>query len=154
MAVGSWVEEELDRSGALFKTVRHPQAVTAQELAQTAHMSGKHTAKVVAALADDRRVMLVLPAHRHLAWPDLQLALNARSVRLAQEGEMARWFPECELGAEPPLRHWPDVEVWMDESLASDGDILFPGGTHAESVRMRFDDWFRLVGPIVARFTF
>jgi hypothetical protein len=41
----------------------------------------------------------------------------------------------------------------MDESLRVDGDILFQAGTHCDAVRMRFEDWFRVVNPRVERFT-
>ena len=41
----------------------------------------------------------------------------------------------------------------MDVSMASTGEIVFQAGTHEEVVRMKFQDWFGLVGPLVASFT-
>lgn len=150
----NWVQEALSRGGVKYSALEHSRAVTAQALAKAEHFSGRHVAKVVVVAADDRPVLLVLPASRRLAWPEVLSTLKAGSVRLADETEMARWFSDCELGAEPPLRHWPGVEVWMDESLRTDGDILFFAGTHQEGIRMRFDDWFGLVQPKVGDFTF
>jgi Ala-tRNA(Pro) deacylase len=66
---------------------------------------------------------------------------------------MERFFPDCEVGAVPPLRHWKDVGVLMDRSLSGEGDILFQAGTHTDAIRLRFRDWYELVKPQVAAFS-
>lgn len=145
--IAHWIQEELERAGARFETVKHHRAITAQALAKAEHFSGRRVAKAVVVVADEKPVLLVLPASRRIAWPNLQATLKAKAMRLADELEMARWFSDCELGAEPPLRHWPGVDLWMDESLRTDGEILFSGGTHLDGIRMRFEDWFRVAPP-------
>ena len=57
------------------------------------------------------------------------------------------------MGAAPPLRHWPGVDVLMDRALEVEGDILFQAGTHADAVRLNFRDWYKLVRPQVASFS-
>jgi Ala-tRNA(Pro) deacylase len=143
----------LEQSGVSFEEMHHPEAYTAQALAQREHFSGHRVAKVVVAMVDGRPVELILPASRRVRLDRVQRLLAAREVRLATEKEMEEYFKDCETGAIPPLRHWQNVEVLMDTSMQVPGDILFQAGTHCDAVCMRFEDWFRVVNPPVASFS-
>jgi Ala-tRNA(Pro) deacylase len=153
MATATWVRDELDRKGVAYQELHHPDAYTAQELAQREHVSGHRVAKVVGVMVDGRPVELVLPASRRVLLDRVRDILGAREVRLASEEELQRHFPDCELGAIPALRHWGGVEVLMDGNLCSGGDVVILGGTHRDAVRMGFDDWFAMVAPRVELFS-
>jgi Ala-tRNA(Pro) deacylase len=109
-------------------------------------------AKVVVVIADGRPVELVLPASRRVVLERVQKLLGASAVRLASEAEMEQIFTDCETGAIPPLRHWKDVAVLMDASLASVRDLVFQAGTHEDAIRLKYEDWFALVTPRVEFF--
>jgi len=149
MATATWICNELDHHGIAYEEVHHPDAYTAQELAQREHTSGHRVAKVVCVMADDQPIELVLPASRRVIVDWVSEILGTQKARLASEEELERCFPDCELGAIPALRHWRGVEVIMDGHLRTKGDILIQGGTHRDAIRMRFDDWFELVNPRV-----
>ncbi len=153
MSTVLWVQNELEQCGVAFEEVHHPEAYTAQSLAQSEHFSGHRVAKVVVAMIDGRPVELILPASRRVRLERVQRLLAAREVRLATEQEIEQYFDDCEIGAIPPLRHWQSVEVLMDTAMQVPGDILFPAGTHRDAVCMRFEDWFRIVSPPVASFS-
>jgi Ala-tRNA(Pro) deacylase len=153
MTTTAWVKDMLKRQGVPFEERHHTEAFTAQTVAQREHMSGHRVAKVVVVLADGRPVELILPASRRVTLDCVRALLGARQVRLATEDEMAQYFADCDRGAIPALRHWEGVEVLMDKALQTSGDILFQAGTHCDAVRMRFDDWFKMVGPRVERFS-
>lgn len=151
MGARTWVTERL--KGAAFEEVHHSRAMTATELAHHEHVSGHRVAKVVVVFADGKPTMLVLPAsHRVVMWR-VKEALGVKEVRMAEEGDLLRLYPDCEVGAEPPLAPCDWVPVLMDEAMRVDGDIVFNGGTHTDGIRMRFEQWFRRVGPRVASFT-
>lgn len=152
MSTATWVREALDEQGVAYQELHHPEAYTAQEVAQREHFTGHHVAKVVVVMAGEKPVEVVIPASRRVDVEGVREALGAGTARLATEDEMGRYFSDCELGAIPPLRHWRNVEVLMDAALRTEGDILFQAGTHRDSVRMHFDDWFRLVQPRVGVF--
>jgi Ala-tRNA(Pro) deacylase len=152
MATATWVRSELEQKGVPFQEVHHDEAFTAQAVAQREHVSGHRVAKVVVVMADGRLVELILPASRHVQLERVRELLGAKDVRLATEAEIERTFTDCEVGAIPALRHW-QADVLMDESMRVAGDILFQAGTHCDAVRMRFDDWFRLVNPRVGSFS-
>jgi len=149
MAIATWVRDELDQRGVPYEELHHDEAYTAQQVAQREHVSGHHVAKVVCIMADDRPVEVVLPASRRVVLDWVRELLGANRVRLATEDELRQWFSDCEVGAIPALRHWRGVDVLMDSYLQTSGDILILGGTHRDAVRMRFDDWFEMVGPRV-----
>lgn len=150
MSAKPWVMDRL--KGASVEELHHKKAVTAQDLAHIEHVSGHRVAKVVVVFADGKPIVLVLPASHRVVIRSLREALQAKDVRIAEEGDLLRLYPECELGAEPPLAPNGWVPVWMDEAMRVDGDIVFSAGTHTDAVRMPFEQWLRQVGPKVGRF--
>jgi Ala-tRNA(Pro) deacylase len=153
MASTSWIKDMLEKRGVAYELLHHRVAFTAQEVAQTEHISGNSVAKVVVAIADGRPVELILPASRRVVLDRVRELLGADAVRLASEAEMERIFRDCETGAIPPLRHWKDVTVLMDASMALAQELVFQAGTHEDAIRLRFQDWLDLVAPRVEFFT-
>ena len=149
MATATWVRDELEEHGIAYEELHHPEAYTAQRVAQREHISGHRVAKVVCVIMSGRPVELVVPASRRVNLEQTRDLLRAGEMRLASEDELQRYFTGCETGAIPALRHWQGIEVVMDGHLRVDGDIFIVGGTHRDAVRMRFDDWFDLVQPRV-----
>jgi Ala-tRNA(Pro) deacylase len=83
----------------------------------------------------------------------VRAALGATEVRFASEEEMERIFAGCEVGAVPPLRHWMDVSLVMDESMRVPGDMVFQAATHTDAMRVPFGAWFEMVRPRVESFS-
>jgi len=153
MATVSWIKSMLEKRGVQYEELRHPVAFTAQEVAQSEHVSGHCLAKVVVVMADERPVELILPASRRILLGRVRTLVEADEVRLASEAETNRIFTDCETGAIPPLRHWRDVAVLMDASLSNARELVFQAGTHEDAIRLKFQDWLSLVNPRVEFFT-
>jgi Ala-tRNA(Pro) deacylase len=109
-------------------------------------------AKTVACVADDRPILAVLPASRVVDFDRLREVAGARDVRLASERELESLYPDCELGAMPPLGPLYGQPVFVDRALAGGSEIVFDAGSHSDAVRVRYDDFTRVVQPIVADF--
>ena len=144
------VQEYLRQEHVPFQMLEHPPAYTAQEVAAEEHISGDHTAKAVVVHAESGYAMCVLPASYKLDLNKVARALKTRQVRLADESEMARLFPDTEVGAEPPFGNLYRLATLVDQHLAGENDILFPAGTHRNAIRMRYADFARLAQPQVA----
>jgi len=153
MATAAWIKSMLEKRGVDFEELRHHVVFTAQEVAQSEHVSGHCLAKVVVVITDGRPVELILPASRRVLLERVRTLVGADEVRLASEAEMDRIFTDCETGAIPPLRHWRDVAVLMDASLSNARELVFQAGTHEDAIRLRFQDWLSLVHPRVEFFT-
>jgi Ala-tRNA(Pro) deacylase len=96
-------------------------------------------------------ILAVLPAPNHVRLDMLATELR-KPVRLATEQEFSSLFPDCELGAMPPLGSLYNLPVFVDESLAADEAIVFNAGTHRDAIRMLYDDFVRLTKPRVCSF--
>jgi Ala-tRNA(Pro) deacylase len=146
------ISQFLQRSGVPFTVVAHRTAFTAQEDAAVLHVPGRMWAKTVVCLADGEPVLAVLPAHYAVDIGQLRQLVGATALRLANEVELAPLYPECELGAMPPLGPLFNQRVFVDETLTADKEILFNAGTHTDAVRMSLDDFMALVRPRVGVF--
>jgi Ala-tRNA(Pro) deacylase len=133
-----------------FEVLEHPVAYTAQEVAAREHVSGWTVAKVVMVVADGALRMLVLPAPERVDHAKAKAVLGVGSVRLAREEEFATVFGDCEVGAMPPFGHLYSIPTCVDTDLARAERITFQAGSHTLTIRMRYEDYARLVRPTVA----
>lgn len=135
-----------------FQTQQHPQAFSAQELAEREHISGKIVAKSVIVKADGQLIQLVLPATYRVDFTRISATLGFEEVHLVDEPALARAFPDCEVGALPPFGNLYHLPVYVDQSLTEDERIVFPAGTHTETISLRYADFDRLVKPSIFPF--
>jgi Ala-tRNA(Pro) deacylase len=142
----------LDSNHVEYRVVPHAIAYTAQEVADSAHISGDEVAKTVIVNVDGKMAMAVLPASYYLVSSRLRDAIGARDVVIAGENEFADHFPGCEIGAMPPFGNLYDMPVFVDQTLVEDEQIAFNAGSHAELIQLPYKDFERLVKPQVLDF--
>ena len=150
MAILERLEGYLKQNNVRYKTVKHPEVYTAQEIAAAMHIPGKELAKVVMVKAKERFIMVVLPGSWRVDFNKLKEVLNEKELRLANETEFKTLFPDCEAGAEPPFGNLYNIDTYVDRSLTGDELIFFNAGNHYESVEMTYRDYEKLVKPKVA----
>jgi Ala-tRNA(Pro) deacylase len=112
-------------------------------------------AKVVMIKDGPEDVMAVLPSSLKVDVGRIQEVLGHQGnqrVRLATEAEFTALFPDCEVGMMPPFGNLYGLDVLVDAALTDDEEIVFPAGTAREAIRMRYDDFERLVVPRVVDF--
>jgi len=141
----------LEENDVRFVTIKHSPAYTAQEVAALAHVPGKDMAKTVMVKLDGTMAMVVLPAPDHVSVRRLKEFSGAEKVELASEDEFADIFPKCEVGAMPPFGNLWDMDVFVDQHLREDEEIVFNAGNHTEVVRLPYADFERLVKPAVGQ---
>jgi Ala-tRNA(Pro) deacylase len=145
------LREFLDSYHIPYTTITHSAAFTAQGIAALTHIPGKELAKTVIVNVDDTLAMAVLPASLHVDLDLMRQVTGAKSVAIAHERDFQNCFPGCELGAMPPFGNLYDLPVYVDESLSRDQEIAFNAGSHYELIRMKYDDFAKLVKPVVAQ---
>ena len=126
----------LEKNKVPFRRQPHAQAIGAQELAASLHITGNRVAKSVIVDADGQKWIAVLPASETVSLPRLAQVLNAREVRLLTEPEFAPIFRDCELGAEPPFGRLYGMPVVVDSSLGKATGIVLRAGSHRESLEI------------------
>jgi Ala-tRNA(Pro) deacylase len=152
MSGTSQIHEFLRGAQVPYSVVPHPLAFTAQEEAAVMHVPGRNWAKVVVCFVDGTPVEAVLPATLTVSLRRLLDLAGGNEIRLAEEGELSRLFPECEQGAMPPLGPLYQLQVYVDVALAAEDEIIFNAGTHTEAIAMRWADFAKTVRPIVGYF--
>ena len=146
------VKAYLDQQGIRYVSILHSAAYTAPEIAASAHVSGRDFAKTVIVMIEDEMAMVVLPASRRVLLSDLREMLEMSHLRLASEAEFKDRFPDCELGAMPPLGNLYGMKTYVSGLLAEEREIAFNAGTHTEVIKLSYDDFERLVQPTVLDF--
>lgn len=147
------LKEFLDKNNVRYVTIKHSSAFTSQEIASSAHVSGKEFAKTVIINKGGKLIMAVLPASYQVDFDQFKRNLGNENVTLASETEFKYLFPDCETGAMPPFGNLYDMEVYVAETLTKNEEIAFNAGTHTELIKMEFSDFERLVKPGVMRFS-
>ncbi|MBI3608095.1 MAG: YbaK/EbsC family protein [Nitrospirae bacterium] len=151
MPVLKKLKDFLHKHNVKYQVMTHSPAYTSQELAASQHLPGKQMAKVVMLKSNNTPIMAVLPASYRIDLARFQEALG-KPVQMELVHEFLPLFPECEAGAEPPFGNLFGVQVWADTALGENEEISFNAGNYRQTVRMRYDDFVRLVKPRVATF--
>ena len=145
------LREVLDEANISYEVYHHALAYTAQEVATAQHLSGKEMAKVVMLKVDGDLVMGVIAASHKINLSTVKASLGAKEARLASEDEFTSRFPECEIGAMPPFGNLFGLAVFVDPALEKDEYIYFNAGNHVQTVRLKYQDFARVVKPQTAR---
>ena len=141
------LKKVLDQNGIKYVCLKHSPAYTAQEIAASAHISGKELAKTVILKLDGTFAMVVLPASLMIDFELLRDAFSATHIELASEDEFKDLFPNCEVGAMPPFGNLFGIHVYVAPELADDEYIAFNAGSHAKLIQMKYVDFEDLVQP-------
>jgi len=139
----------LDSRHAEYTLTKHANAFTAREVAAAEHLPPREVAKTVVIFGDGTYHMIVVPASKLVDLIEVRPTLGLAQVRLAREEELGMLFPDCELGAMPPLGPLYGFPVYLDASLAGEDTIAFNAGTHREVIHMKTAEYRRLVSPSI-----
>src|SRR5262245_40639805 len=147
------IHEFLREAHVPYRALPHRPAFTAEKEAAVTHVPRRDWAKVVVCFVDGEPVEAVVPASRVVNLRQLMdLAGGRQSIRIAHESELSNFFPACEVGAMPPFGPLYGQTVFVDASLASLPEIVFNAGTHQDAIAMQWNDFVRMVNPIVGKF--
>ena len=141
----------LDDNNIKYISIFHSHAYTAQEVAASAHISGRELAKTVMVKIEGKMAMAVLSASDKVDFSLIQKAAGASKVELASEHEFTDLFPGCQIGAIPPFGNLYEMQVILDAKLIEETEIVFNAGSYTELIMLHYEDYKRLVKPCVAR---
>ncbi len=152
MAKTSDLQRYLNNNGIHYRIIEHEPAFSAHGVALATHVTDKECAKSVILAIDKRYWMAVLRADEKISTRLIRVLFAARDVRMAHEEDLSLLFPDCELGAMPPFGNLYGLPMLLDASLLDDDEIVFNACTTTRSIRVRMEDYRRLVNPLIARF--
>lgn len=135
MTIAPTLATYLEQAGIQPEVLTHPHSPSASRSAEASHVSGNRVAKAVLLKDETGYLLAVLPASRHLRLDAVE-ALTGRSLTLAAEDEIGRAFPDCEVGAVPPVGVAYGLPAVIDDSLVEESEIYLEGGDHTTLVRV------------------
>ena len=138
----------LNESKVRYEILHHPEAVTAQRIAQAEHVKGRRHAKVVMIKSGEQRLMAVLPADHQIDLEKVGKVIG-ETASLDSEKEFKSLFPDCAIGAMPPFGNLYGLPTYVDKSLAAQDYIVFEAGTHSDAIKLRYRDYEKIVKPQV-----
>ena len=138
----------LNENKVHYEILHHPEATTAQRIAQAEHVKGRHHAKVVMIKSGGQHFMMVLPADHQIDLEKVEKAIG-KAVSLDNEQEFKSLFPDCAIGGMPPFGNLYGLPTYVDEHLAEQDYIVFEAGTHTDAIKMSYRDYEKIVKPEV-----
>jgi len=147
------IHEKLDSEAVTYEQLIHRPTFTSQKMAQAEHVHGMNVAKPVVVNADNRYYMCVLAACCNINFGALKSVLKAESVLLANEDELPKLFPDCDIGAEPPFGSLYGMPTVLDDRMQNDEFIVFQGGTHETAIKLSMKDYLKIEAPKIASFS-
>jgi Ala-tRNA(Pro) deacylase len=143
MTITSTVQSYLRENGVEPETVTHPKTPSASRTAQASHVPGERVAKGVLLKDENGYLLAVIPATHHIEMQSLS-SLTGRNLSLAEEDEVADAFPDCALGAVPPIGAPYGLETVVDDSLMKQPQTYLEGGDHATLLQVTAEEFARL----------
>lgn len=135
MTIAATLKSHLDRRSVDYDLVAHPHTRSSMDTAAAAHVPGDRLAKAVIVNHGDAALMVVVPSDYHVHLGLLHRHLGGE-VGLATEGELARLFPDCEVGALPPIGAAYGLRTLLDGRLRLEPEVYFEAGDHESLVRV------------------
>jgi Ala-tRNA(Pro) deacylase len=131
-----------------YEILHHPEAVTAQRIAESEHVKGRHHAKVVMVKSGEQHLMIVLPADHQVDLGKVEQAIG-NAASLDTEKDFKSLFPDCAVGAMPPFGNLYGLPTYVDKSLSQEEYIVFEAGTHTDAIKLSYRDYEKIVKPRV-----
>jgi Ala-tRNA(Pro) deacylase len=129
-----------------FERLPHPPAYSAQKRAKYLRLPGQQVAKSVLLSGPSGYLLAVLPATHRVDTRRLSEQLGG-PVRLADDGEIANVFRDCEWGVVSPFGKRYGLDTLLDDGIAADAPIVLETHSQFEAVRLLCRDYERLENP-------
>jgi Ala-tRNA(Pro) deacylase len=143
MSIAPTLQRHLDRN-VTYDVITHEATMSSTRTAQACHVSGDCLAKAIVLRHDGGYMLAVLPASHHIRLTDLKRQVGD-DVALADEAEIKRLFPDCTLGAVPPVGECYGLDVIVDDTIQERPEIYLEGGDHMTLVHMNQAQFARLM---------
>jgi Ala-tRNA(Pro) deacylase len=140
----------LEETGIDFDVLEHARTERAADEATALGIGPEEVAKTLVVVAPGGNVRAVLAASERIDLHKVAAVfeIGGKKVHLASEDDLARDYPDFELGAVPPLGGRED-RVIVDVRLAGRDSVVLEAGSHDMSVRLKAADLVRLTGAQV-----
>ena len=149
MSIAKKLQTYLKQHEDKYRLIAHPHTGSRMETAEQAHVAGGALAKgILVTTEQDGYRLVVVPSDYHIDLESLQRLLK-QPVSMATEAELGERFPDCEVGAVPPLGHVYGLKtLWDPEtSLGRLERVFFEAGDHEHLIQVSGEQFHELMAP-------
>jgi Ala-tRNA(Pro) deacylase len=142
----------LDEEGVRYELLAHSRTESAAAEAEALGLAPADVAKTLVVTTSEGYVRAVLPASERIDVHKLREITGGdkKGVHLASEEDLARDYPEFDLGAVPPFGGSRRDPVVVDRRLAGRDSIVLEAGSHEHSLRLPASDLLRIAHAEIA----
>ncbi len=144
MTIAARVSQYLHDQSVDYQLIQHPHSHTSRESAHKANVREDQVAKAILLKDDEGYVMAVIPASSSLDLRAVHDETGRNHLEMVPESELGGLFPDCELGALPPLGQAYGITTLLDSSLSHCDTVYFEAGDHEELVEIAGSRFTRL----------
>ena len=138
MTIAPTLKSYLDEKNIDYDVMSHDTTYTSSKTAQASHVPGDSLAKGVVLSREGGFTLAVVPASCNVSLDAVANYIDG-PVELATEEEIEALFPDCEVGAIPPLGDAYGLEMIVDDSLDERADVYFEAGDHKNLIHLSGD---------------
>ncbi|MFS1524531.1 aminoacyl-tRNA deacylase [Microbulbifer sp. 2304DJ12-6] len=136
MTIAARLSQYLNDQSVDYHLIQHPHSRTSRESAHAAHVREDQVAKAILLRDEEGPVLVVIPASSSLDMRAVHDETGRNGLEMVAENELGSIFPDCELGALPPVGQAYGITTMLDSSLSHCETIYFEAGDHEELVEM------------------
>lgn len=140
MGVNQKLSAYLDSADKQWEPLSHSETLSSVDEARALGIDPDEVAKSLVLKGREGYALAVIPGGHRLDMHKVRDATGDKNTHLASEDDLARDFSDYELGAAPPTPGLLNVRGFVDPTVRSREWIVFAGGTHTDSVRMKTAD--------------
>jgi len=135
MGIALTLQEYLDDNHVPYAVKRHKRTHCAYDTARTTHVPGDRIAKAVVLTREGGFVVAIVPATTRVRLDVIEQMLQC-PIDLANEDEISELFPDCDVGAVPPIPEAYAIEAFVDDSFDTQPEVFLEGGDHRSLVHL------------------
>jgi Ala-tRNA(Pro) deacylase len=136
MGIALTLRQYLEDQHIDYDVMVHERTGCSTRTAEASHVPGDRLAKAVVLTREGGYVLAVVPASCRVHLDAIRQMLHC-PVGMATEEEIATLFPDCDVGAVPPVGAPYALEAIVDDSFDRQSDVYLEGGDHRSLVHVR-----------------
>jgi Ala-tRNA(Pro) deacylase len=147
MGIALTLQQYLDDRHIDYDVLLHKHTHCSNDTMLASHVPGERLAKAVVLTREGGFVVAVVPACAQVRLETIERMLHC-PIGMASEDEISEIFPDCDMGAVPPVPEAYAVEALIDDSFDQQPDVYLEGGDHRSLIHISGEQFRSLMQDV------
>lgn len=136
-----------------YREIRHEPVKTSEEAVKVRGCKPEEGAKALVFWADKNPVQIIIEGNKKIDKKEFKKQFGFDDLQMVSRDELLK-ISSVEPGAVPPFGNLFDtpLKIYCNETLLDNEFIEFNAGDHSISIRMKANDWYKLIKPSLGKF--